>query len=197
MEPWEILESRYVLKRDWMSVREDRVRLPSGLEVNEFHVVEYPNWVCILCLDTDGRVVLVEQYRHGIGRSSVELPAGAAKKKEEPLEAAKRELREETGYVAEEWHVLGRCAPNPGKQTSFAHLFVARGARQAGEQRLDPTEAIRIRLVAPAEVLGMADRGIIEHGIHLATLFWAARRGFIDAEGSSAESIGGLQHGID
>lgn len=182
MEPWEILESRYVLKRDWMSVREDRVRLPSGLELNEFHVVEYPNWVCVLCFDVDGRIVLVEQYRHGIGRSSLELPAGAVHKREEPLEAAKRELREETGYEADEWHVLGRCAPNPGKQTSYAHIFVAREGRCTGDQRLEPTEAIETRLVAPAELLGMAERGMIEHGIHLAALFWAARRGFIADE---------------
>lgn len=179
MEPWDILESRYILKRNWMSVREDRVRLPSGLELNEFHVVEYPNWVCILCLDTDGRVVLVEQYRHGIQRSSVELPSGAMNKKEEPLEAAERELREETGYEADEWHALGKCAPNPGKQSSFAHLFVARGARRTGDQQLDSTEAIRVRLVSPAELLGMADHGMIDHGIHLATLFWAVHRGFI------------------
>lgn len=179
MEPWEKLESRYLLKREWMNVREDRVRLPSGLELNEFHVVEYPNWVCILCLDADGRVVLVEQYRHGIGRSSVELPAGAMDKKEEPLVAAKRELREETGYEADDWHVLGRCAPNPGKQTSFAHLFVARGARPAGDQQLDSTESIQVRLVSPADLLGLADRGMIEHGIHLAAIFWAASRGYI------------------
>lgn len=179
MESWEILESRYLVKRDWMNVREDRVRLPSGLELNEFHVVEYPNWVCILCFDGDDRAVLVEQYRHGIGRSSVELPAGAIGKKEEPLEAAKRELREETGYEADEWEALGRCAPNPAKQTSYAHLFVARGARPAGAQQLDSTEAIRVRLVSTTELLRLADRGTIEHGIHLATIFWAVRRGFI------------------
>lgn len=102
-------------------------------------------------------------------------------KKEEPIEAAKRELREETGYEADEWHVLGRCAPNPGKQSSFAHLFVAIGATPVGEQQLDTTEAIRVRLVSPSDLLGMADRGMIDHGIHLATLFWAAHRGFIAA----------------
>lgn len=179
MDAWQTLESRYILKREWMSVREDRVRLPSGLELNEFHVVEYPHWVCILCLVEDGRAVLVEQYRHGIGRSSVELPAGAVDKGEEPLKAAQRELREETGYEAAEWHLLGRCAPNPGKQSSYAHLFVARGATRAGEQRLDSTEDIRVRLVPAGDLLAMADEGAIQHGIHLAALFWAAHKGFI------------------
>lgn len=181
MESWEILESRYLLKREWMSVREDRVRLPSGLELNEFHVVEYPHWVCILCLDAEGQVVLVEQYRHGIRRSSIELPAGAVNRKEEPLAAARRELREETGYEADEWHVLGRCAPNPGKQTSYAHLFVARGAMPTSDQQLDSSEAIRVRLVSADQLLGMANRGMIEHGIHLAAIFWAASRGYISS----------------
>lgn len=182
MEPWEILESRYLLKRDWMSVREDRVRLPSGVELNEFHVVEYPDWVCILCLDTEGRAVLVEQYRHGIRRSCLELPAGAVHKKEDPLEAAKRELREETGYEAKSWTAIGRVAPNPGKQSSFAYLFLAQDARQVGDQQLDSTEAIEIRLLPPAELMRMADSGMIEHGIHLTTLFWAASRGLLSSK---------------
>lgn len=162
-----------------MRLREDRVRLPGGLELEEFHVVEYPDWSVVYCLTESGKVVLVEQYRHGIGRSCLELPAGEIDAGEEPLDAAHRELLEETGYEAPEWHYLGRCAPNPSKQTSYAHLFVAFRGRQVGDQRLDSSEEIRVRLFDPSEVLHLANEGQIPHGIHLTAIFWTVQRGFL------------------
>lgn len=162
-----------------MSVREDRVRLPNGLELDDFHVVEYPDWACVLCITSNEEIVLVEQYRHGIGRSSIELPAGAVDDGEDPLVGARRELLEETGYQAHDWKYLGKCAPNPGKQTSFAHLFVASEAKRIADQELDPTESIRIHLVDCADVLKMAADGRIAHGIHLAAIFWAAHEGLL------------------
>jgi len=182
MKAWEVVKSRYLLQRWWMSLREDHVRLPGGAEMPEFHVVEYPDWSCVVCFDEKGRVVIVEQYRHGIGRSSMELPAGAADPGEDPLTAAKRELREETGYEAEEWAYLGRCAPEPSKHTNYAHLYVARGGRRNHEQQLDHGEEIRVHLVEPAEVLRLVEEGDLVHGIHLAALFWAHYRGFFLAD---------------
>jgi 8-oxo-dGTP pyrophosphatase MutT (NUDIX family) len=122
---------------------------------------------------------MVEQYRHGVGRASLELPAGAVDEGEDPLQAARRELLEETGYEAAEWITLGRCAPEPSKHTNYAHLFVARRARRLQDQRLDASEAISVRLLAPADVLHLADTGRILHGTHLTTLFWAHFRGLL------------------
>ena len=179
MRPWEILKSRYLLEREWMNVREDRIRLPDGRELEEFHVIEYPDWSCIYCTTESGEAVLVEQYRHGIGRFSLELPAGEICKGETPLEAAQRELLEETGYEATEWTFLGRCAPNPSKQTSHAHLFLARGARLVGCQNLDDTEEITVRLLDPAKLLELTHSGEITHGIHVAAILWASSRGLL------------------
>lgn len=180
MNAWETLESKYLLERPWMNLRADRVQLPSGAVLDEFHVVEYPDWSCVCALTEDGRMVLVEQYRHGVARSSLELPAGEVGSAEDPLEAAKRELLEETGYEATEWQFVGRCAPNPSKHTSYAHLFVARGARRVRGQELDEGEDIVVRLMECSAVLSLAEEGGMTHGIHIMAVFWAARKGLIE-----------------
>jgi 8-oxo-dGTP pyrophosphatase MutT (NUDIX family) len=180
MKPWKILNSRYLLKRWWINLRVDHVELPNGSELEEFHVVEYPNWACTVCFTEAGDLVMVEQYRHAVACTSLECPAGAIDDGEEPLAAARRELLEETGYEADDWVYLGRCAPEPSKHTNFAYVFVALGARHVAEQELDQSESIIVRLCRPADVLNMAEAGNIIHGIHQAALFWAHRKGFLE-----------------
>lgn len=176
MSFWKVQSSRYLLKRPWLRLREDHVVLPSGVEIEEFHVAEYPDWACVLCITTGHQVVLAEQYRHGVSQLSMELPAGAVDPLEEPLEAARRELLEETGYEAKDWTLLGRCAQDPGRQTNFAHLFLARDAEQVAAPKLDGGEQIRVRLFNLDEAMRLAESGAIIHGIHLAAFFWAMRR---------------------
>lgn len=179
MKPWRVLHSRYLLKRWWMNLRVDRVQLPDGTEIEEFHVIEYPDWACVVCLDQDDRLVLVRQYRHGIGRTLLECPAGAVGASEDPLAAAQRELLEETGYAAEDWSYLGRCAPEPSKHTNYAHLFVARGARSVQPPQPDATEDLTVERLSLEEAFQQAEAGKFAHGIHLAALFWAQRRGLL------------------
>lgn len=182
MKPWTVLKSRYLLKRPWLTVREDHVRLADGHEVDDYYVVELPDWACVVCLTEEGELVMVEQYRHGIRRATLEFPAGALDEGEDPLLAAQRELLEETGYTAASWTLLGTCYPDPSKHSHAAHLFVARGARRVRAQRLDPSEEIGIRLMTPDAVLQRAENGSLLHGIHLAALFWAERRGCLSPE---------------
>ena len=95
-----------LLERPWLKLREDRVTLPGRIEAFDFHVVEMPEWVGILAVTEHEQVLFVEQYRHGCGRVSLELPAGVIDPGEHPLAAAQRELLEETGYAAEDWRPL-------------------------------------------------------------------------------------------
>ena len=162
-----------------MRLRVDRVRLPSGLELDEYHVAEYPDWACVLPLTDDGRAVLVEQYRYGIDRVILELPAGAVDPGEHAAEAAPRELREETGYEAARWDALGRLAVEPGRHTNYGHVFVARGCRRVGAPALDDAEDLRVRLVPAADLVGLVEAGRIAHGVHAAAVFWAHARGWL------------------
>ena len=152
--------------------------------MEEYHVAEYPDWVCILALTDAGDAVLVEQYRYGIDRLSLEFPAGAIDGGEDPLGAAQRELREETGFVSDDWASVGRLAVEPSRHTNWAHLFVARGARRVAEPELDATEDLVV-VERPAGSLPSAVAvGEIVHGIHAAFVFRAQAAGWLDTRSS-------------
>lgn len=160
-----------------MNLREDHVRLPDGTELPEFHVVEYPDWTVVVCVDTEGVFVLVEQYRHGIGRVSIEFPSGAIEPGETPEAGARRELLEETGYESDRWIHLGRCAPEPSKHTNWAHMYVALEARRVAEPTPDIGEDLRLVHMIRSEVTDAVADGRMIHGIHLAAIGRAVELG--------------------
>jgi 8-oxo-dGTP pyrophosphatase MutT (NUDIX family) len=183
---WETLASKTLLERWWLTLREDRVRLPSGAEIDEFHVAEYPDWALAVALTDDGQAVLVEQYRYAVDRMALEFAAGVVAPDEPPLKAARRELLEETGYEADDWIALGKCAVEPARHTNYGHLFVARGARRVAAPALDDTEDLRVRLVPAADLADLVERGEIVHGTHVAAVFWALQRGLIPSAENGA-----------
>lgn len=175
---WKTLASRNIVERWWLTLREDRVRLPSGEEIEEFHVAEYPDWALAIALTDDGDAVLVEQYRYAVDCVALEFAAGVVAPGEPPLDAARRELLEETGYEADEWISLGSCAVEPARHTNYGHLFVAKGARRVAAQALDATEDLSVRVLPASELVELAARGEMVHGTHIAAVFWAHQRGF-------------------
>lgn len=179
MSSWRVLTSRRLLERRWLTLHEQRVRLPTGTEIDEFHLIESPDWVAVLAITPEARVVMVEQYRHGAGRASLELPAGVIDPGETPAEAARRELAEETGFAAGHLVPLSTVFPEPARHTNRAHFFVASGVALRGEQRLDEGEHIRVRIVGRRELLEAIEGGTVVHAAHVGAIFLAMHRGLL------------------
>ena len=180
---WTTLSTRRLIERWWMTLRVDRVQLPHGPILDEYHVLEYPDWACVMALTAAGEAVLVEQYRYGIDRMSLECPAGAIDPGEDALAAAQRELLEETGYEADRWTSLGALAIEPTRHTNYGHIFIAHDARRVAEPSLDASEDLTTRLVAANSLPGRVRAGEIVHGIHAAAVFWAERDGWLEGDG--------------
>jgi len=174
-----VLERRNLVERSFIKVWEDRVRLPNGTEIDDFCVIEAPDWAAVLCITPERRVVLVRQYRHGVQGASLELPAGALERGEGPLEGARRELLEETGYESQAWQPLLQTSIDPSRQTATAHFFCAQAAQQTRPPRLDASEDLETLLVSREELLGLVDTGALAHGVHVAAILMAERRGLL------------------
>lgn len=125
VDSWPVAATAVVAKSSIVTVRRDTVRMPDGQEADR-DVVEHPGAVAVLAVDDDGRVLLIRQYRHPVGRQLWEIPAGLRDVPGEPLvETARRELLEEAGYKAADWHVLADVFTSPGFSNERVRLFLA------------------------------------------------------------------------
>ncbi|MCH5234719.1 MAG: NUDIX hydrolase [Muribaculaceae bacterium] len=155
IKKWETIESQYLIERPWLTARKDIVKLPNGNINPEFYILEYPDWVNVLAITKDGKFLMIEQYRHGLQDVFVELVAGVIEKGEEPLNAAKRELLEETGYGNGNWELLTVISQNPSTTTNLTYCFIAKDVEKVSSQNLDATEDITPCLLTEKEVLDL------------------------------------------
>ena len=171
IERWETLHSEYLFKRPWLTVRRDKVQLPNGTIHDEYYVLEYPTWVNVIAITEDGEFVMVEQYRHGLEQVFTELVAGVAEPGEKPLDAAKRELAEETGYTGGKWVLNTVLSANPGSTNNLTYSFIATGVSKTENTRLDSTEDLRTRLLTEAEVLEILKNDELKQSLMAAPLW--------------------------
>ena len=172
---WKKLDTRRVWENPWMEIREDRVINPGGGE-NQYGWVHFKNRaVAIVPLDEEGRTWLVGQQRYTLGEYSWELPMGGAPLDEEPLAAAKRELKEETGLTAARWSELMRLHTSNSITDELGVVFLAEDL-VPGEPEFEETEDLSIRRLSLAEALAMVDTGEITDCISVAALLFVARR---------------------
>lgn len=172
VKAWETLSSEYLIQRPWLTARCDVLRMPNGTLVPEYYVLEYPTWVNIIALTEEDEFVLVRQYRHGLDIVEYELCAGTMDAADtSPLEAAKRELLEETGYAGGEWSELTVLSANPTSMNNLNHTFVAKGVRKVSSQHLDETEDISVHLFSLEELLALLRRDEMKQALMVAPLW--------------------------
>ena len=168
---WKILHSEYLIQRPWLTARKDCVELPDGRVNDEYWVLEYPDWVNVIAITTDGQMIMERQYRHAAGITSYELPCGVMEPGETPLEAAKRELAEETGFTGGEWQPWMTLSPNTSAMTNISHTFLAIGVEKTTCQHLDATEDLSVHLLSPDDVWALLKDNQIRQALQAAPLW--------------------------
>jgi ADP-ribose pyrophosphatase len=159
---WQTRESRYLYQSRWYNLRQDEITLPSGEEIT-YTLVEHPGYAMVVPLLADGRVVMERVYRHSVGRTLLECPSGGLDG--EPADvAARRELEEETGYLAPNVEPLGSYFGSSGISDERFHLFLARDVGPGGTRALEPTEQIEVELFDLDELVELARRGELTDG---------------------------------
>lgn len=167
------LSSRVLHRGRMLELREDQVRLPDGRTATREYI-RHPGAVVVIAVLDDGRLLLEHQWRHPLGRALIELPAGKLDPGEEPLACARRELLEETGYVAREWRELATLNPCVGYSDERLVYFLARGLTHEGA-RPDDGEHLEVFTAPVGQTLEWVREGRISDAKTVAGLFWADR----------------------
>ena len=173
LKHWKILESKYLYKRSGMAVRVDRCETHNG-DVFEPYVIESRDWVNVVALTKSREVILVKQYRHGVGEVLLEIPAGIMDDKDEsPKQTAQRELLEETGYTGEQFIEVGKTYPNPATHSNVTYSFLVLDVEKVEQQKLDNTEEIEISLIPFDEFISLVKSGGLPQALHVCAVFFA------------------------
>lgn len=171
MKKWTLIESSYLFRHNYLTIRKVKIITQRGVTIPDYFVIEYPNWINVIAITEDGLFVMEEQYRHGLGIIEYELCAGMIDEDETPLEAAQRELREETGYSGGEWRLFMSSSPNPSSMNNINYTFLATGVKKLYEQELDERECINVTLMTKDEVKSLLCDNKIMEGIMQAPLW--------------------------
>lgn len=171
LKPWSLISSLKNNSFRIFDLRIDRARSPRTHETHDFYVLESSDWVNVIPLTSDDQVVLIRQYRHGIRQITLEIPGGIVEGGDTPESAARRELREETGFRESEMIPLGRVHPNPAFLNNHCYTFVAKDVTSAGAQLQDDKEDIEVLLRPVDEIPGLIREGRITHSLVLAAFY--------------------------
>jgi ADP-ribose pyrophosphatase len=164
---WKIVNRETIQLGRFQFIKDD-VILPTE-KTFTFSYLNFAEGVCVLPMTNDGQVVCIRQYRHTIQDWQWELPAGLIDENLTPLEAAKKELKEETGYIAHNWISLGSFLPSPGSTNERIHLFAALDL-EPSRQHLEESEQIHVHLLKWEALMDLVKQGEFQHGAGMAAI---------------------------
>lgn len=141
---WKIKKTERILDSEYVKVDKDDVILPHGREIKDFYKVTIKDCAAIVAITPDNHIVLKKEYRHCYGEELIEIPAGVLEAGENPIQAAKRELEEETGYRSEKWTYLGKTVESSAKLTNYMYIYLAEDCEKVSSQKLDYGEDIEV-----------------------------------------------------
>jgi 8-oxo-dGTP pyrophosphatase MutT (NUDIX family) len=174
---WKTLSSEYLFRDLWFTVRKDKCRTPGGKLVDPYYVYEFPTWVTAVPVTSEGKIIMVRQFRQALGEVCIEIPGGCVDDTDKDLEAAiARELLEETGYSFTSFEYLGKISANPSTNNNLMHMFLARGGTRIAEQQLDGNEEIEVGLYTIGEVKQMMKENRIMQSMHVSCLLYALEK---------------------
>lgn len=185
---WEEIKTDHIVQNEWIDFRESTYRFPDGREIGPFYSYSRRDYVVIVASDEDGNYLCVKQFRQGIKEVTTEFPAGGIERKdgkeygssaspdsEEAFEAARRELREETGYESDDWEFLLQVPSNATIADNYAYVFTAKNCRKATGQDLDDTEFVDVIKHTEDEIEEMIAAGEFQQAMHIMAWLLAKR----------------------
>ena len=170
-DTWTRKQSKSVADCRVFKVREDFCERDSDDKTASFYVIENPDWVNVIALTKDERVVLIEQFRHGSEEIILEIPGGMLDENEDKETAAKRELLEETGYSSDEIIYLGKSRPNPAIQNNWIYHYAALNCEKTDETAFDEHESVITKLVSLGEIPALIEQEKITHSLVLTAFY--------------------------
>ncbi len=176
LPPWTVTGERTLLKDRWIHVTAEDCVTASGVEIAPFYLLNYADWAHAAALTPEGRVIMVRQYRHGARAPSLEFAGGVVEPGEALVEAAARELLEETGYAGEVVGVIGSVWANPVSHRSRAHTVLIRNARRVADPTPKPSERLLVEEIAWAGVSASITVGEVIHPLHLSAILQLSLR---------------------
>ncbi len=171
IQEWNRIKSDNVFSCRVFSVRKDISVSPYTSREHDFYVIEAPTWVNVIALTENMQIVLIEQYRHGISSNTIEIPGGMVDQGEKPINSAKRELLEETGYESNKWTFLGGISPNPAIQNNICYTFLAENVKKIREPKFDTAEDIMSVLTDFDKVPELVKQGRINHSLVITAFY--------------------------
>ncbi|MCR5686805.1 MAG: NUDIX hydrolase [Lachnospiraceae bacterium] len=174
---WDEVSCEHVITDEWIDFRRSSYRFPDGTVYEPFYTYSRKDFVVVAATDEEGRYICVRQFRQGIGKVTTEFPAGGIEKKDgsDILEAAKRELLEETGYVSDDWRHILTIPENATLADNYAYIFVAESCRRVSDQSLDDTEFLNVVLHTPEEIKCLIDGGDFMQAIHALAFYLSGK----------------------